>query len=391
MTFKLATTALWTAILVLGLAVSPALSQSAETPVTLKASDGITLKGTYYSPGKPGPGLVLLHQCNRDRTAWAPFAKLAVGRGFHVLAMDYRGFGESQGERFESFQEQGPVIAEKWPGDIDAAFTWFTTQPGVDKERIGAAGASCGVNQSAQLARRHPEVKTVVLLSGGVNPDARTYLRDSPWLPVMASASLDDGTTVETMRWILGWSRNPANKFVEYKTAGHGTDMFAVEKELQPRMLEWFEKHLVKTPVTKSSASPAAAPSAVEQFWTTLTGPGGAAKAKEIYKAARARGDKTLLFPEAEANAYGYQLLQEGNTQDAIILFELNVEAFPQSANTYDSLSDAYLAAGKGSEALRFAEKALEVLAADTRAPEEFKARIRESAEQKIRELKKRS
>jgi dienelactone hydrolase len=389
MTLKFSTAALRTAILVLGLAVTPALAQPAETPVTLKAPDGITLKASYYSPGKPGPGLMLLHQCNRDRTAWAPFARQAVARGFHVLAMDYRGFGESQGERFESFQEQGPVIAEKWPGDIDAAFAWFTTQPGVDKERMGAAGASCGVNQSVQLARRHPGVKTVVLLSGGVNPDARTYLRESPWLPVLASASLDDGTTVETMRWILGWSRNPANKFVEYKAAGHGTDMFAVEKQLQPGMLEWFETHLVKTPVTRSSAAAASAPSAVEKFWTTLTGPDGAAKAREIYQAARARGDKTILFPEAEANAYGYQLLQEGKTQDAIILFELNVEANPQSANTYDSLSDAYLAAGKRAEALQFAEKALQVLAADTRAPEEFKERIRESAEQKIRELKK--
>jgi tetratricopeptide (TPR) repeat protein len=82
-------------------------------------------------------------------------------------------------------------------------------------------------------------------------------------------------------------------------------------------------------------------------------------------------------------------LLQEGKADDAVILFELIVEAYPRSANPYDSLADAYLAAGKPADAVRFAEKALQVLATDTGIPEEFKASIRASAEKKIRELKK--
>jgi dienelactone hydrolase len=364
-------------------------AQPAVAPVTVKSPDGITLKATYYSPGKPGPGLMLLHQCNRDRGAWEPLAKSAAARGFHVMAMDYRGYGESQGDRFESAQEQGPIIATKWPGDVDAAFAWFMAQPGVDKERIGAAGASCGVNQAVQLARRHPGVKTAVLLSGGVTADARMYLQQSPWMPVLASASLDDGTTVDDMRWILGWSRNSDSRFVEYTAAGHGTDMFAVEKGLEPLMLQWFETHLVKTPVTRSSTSAPVEPGPVEKFWTALMEPGGATAARQIYREAKKRGDTTVLFPEGEANAYGYQLLQEGKAEEAVILFEMVVEAYPASANPYDSLADAYLAAGKPAEALSFAEKALQMLATDTRIPEAFKAAIRESAEKKIRELKK--
>ena len=38
--------------------------------VTLTATDGAKLKATYYAAGKPGPGIVLLHQCNRDRQSW---------------------------------------------------------------------------------------------------------------------------------------------------------------------------------------------------------------------------------------------------------------------------------------------------------------------------------
>jgi len=81
-------------------------------------------------------------------------------------------------------------------GDIDAAYAWLTSQAGVDKTRMAAAGASCGANQSVHLARRHPEVRTVVLLSGAIAPDGREFIRDSAWLPIFGAASHGDGGAV---------------------------------------------------------------------------------------------------------------------------------------------------------------------------------------------------
>jgi len=154
-------------------------------------------------------------------------------------------------------------------------------------------------------------------------------------------------------------------------------------------MIDWLEAQLKRAPLERATATTATPPSPVEVFWTTLTQPGGAAKAKLLYEETRRTNKGVMLFPEAEANAYGYELLGRGDSGEAIIVFEMNVDAYPQSANTYDSLSDAYLAAGKRDEALRFAEKTLQVLVTDTTTPEVFKATIRESAEKKISELKK--
>ncbi|MEO6212007.1 MAG: alpha/beta fold hydrolase [Vicinamibacterales bacterium] len=254
-------------------AVSPA---AAQTPVTLKAADGLTLKATYYSPGTPGPALMLLHQCNRDRSAWAAFAAKAVARGYHVMAMDYRGFGESEGARFSTLLEQQPIINEKWPGDVDAAFAWLAGQAGVDKNRVGAAGASCGVNQAVLLSARHPEVRSLVLLSGGTTPEARTHLQRSASPPILAAASDDDGDAVNTMRWILGWSHDPRNKFLGFKAAGHGTDMFPVEKGLEPQLLDWLDATLVATPArAETTTGLPTKPSPVEEFWSALAQPGG--------------------------------------------------------------------------------------------------------------------
>ncbi len=363
-----------------------------KTPATqvvdLKAGGGVTLKATYYPAGRPGPGILMLHACNKDRASWAQLATDAAAKGFHVLALDFRGFGESGGTRFNLGPEQQSTIDLYWPGDVDAALGWLTSQSGVDKTRIGATGASCGVNQAVLLARRHPEVKTVVLLSGGVNPAARLHLRDSPGLPIFGAASYGDGGAVDQMRWLLGWSRNPDNKFVEYKAAGHGTDMFAVEKNLEPMVLDWFDAHLRNAP-EKPTAVVASKPSPTEEFWNTLSAPGGVAKARQMYDDAKRAGKKTVLFPENETNLLGYQLLQEGNAKDAVEVFKLNVEAYPASANTYDSLSDAYLALGNTAEALRYAEQAIAMLAKDAEASDNLKTLVRESAEKKIKALRK--
>jgi dienelactone hydrolase len=375
-------------LLVSALAAGGAQAGSASQVVDIKSPDGAILKATYYPAAKPGPGLILFHACNRDRSAWKAFAEEAASRGFHSLALDFRGFGESRGSRGDNELQQNWIANNEWPKDIDAAWTFLLAQKGVDKSRIAAAGASCGVNQSVQLARRHPEVKTIVLLSGGVAPEGREFLRDSPWLPVFASASRGDAGAVDTMRWVLGWSRNPANTFVEYKAAGHGTDMFAVEKDLVPQIMKWLETNLRDAPAGKTVTAATTKPTDVETFWTTINAPGGIEKARKLFDDARARDRTVVLFPEGEMNQLGYRLLQGGSAQDAVTVFQMNVDGYPNSANTYDSLSDAYLALGKKQEAIDNARKALDALANDRETPEEFKKQIREGAEKKLKEIK---
>lgn len=355
--------------------------------IDLKSPDGVALKASYFPAAGAGPGLLLFHACNRDRSSWNDLATAAAARGFHVIALDYRGYGESRGTRSNDPQQQQWIAEREWPGDIDAAYAWLTSQPGVDKTRIGAAGASCGVNQAVQLARRHPEVRTVVLLSGGLTANSREFIRDSAGLPIFGAASQGDGGAVETMRWTMGWSRSPTNEFVEYQAAGHGADMFAVEKDLQPKVLAWFERHVRDAPATKPAVTTTGGPTIVEQFWTTLNQPGGVARARQLYDEAKGRDKGVVLFPEVETNLLGYQLLRDGDVKDAIGVFQLNVEGYPRSANAADSLSDGWLAAGDKDQALKYAQKALEMLDQDPNATAEFKQLVRESAEGKVKQL----
>lgn len=66
-------------------------------------------------------------------------------------------------------------------------------------------------------------------------------------------------------------------------------------------------------------------------------------------------------FKESQLNMLGYQLLQIGKTAEAIEIFKLNVEAYPQSANVYDSLGEACLIGGQKDLARINYKKAVEL------------------------------
>jgi len=64
---------------------------------------------------------------------------------------------------------------------------------------------------------------------------------------------------------------------------------------------------------------------------------------------------------DSELNQLGYQLLQQGDTKKAIAIFQLNVEAFPDFWNVYDSLGEAYLADGNKALAIKNYQRSVEL------------------------------
>lgn len=360
--------------------------------IELKASDGTILKATYFAAAKSGPGVLLLHQCNRQRKVWDDLAGQLATAGINVLTFDLRGFGESGGSRNDKLtpEDAAKVEAEKWPGDIETAFQYLVSQPGVTRDVIGVGGASCGVNNSIQTARRHPaEVKSLVLLSGGTDLAGRQFLRQASRLPELFAVADDDEfrATVEITPWLFGVSSSPGKKFVHYTAGGHGADMFAVHPELRSVIVDWYVTTLVKTPgkapADKSSESVLQSVQMLNQIETT----GGVEQAAQKLAEARRSDPKAVLFPETIVNLMGYQHLLAGDIKTAVEIMKLNVIAFPDSPNAYDSLSDVYLADGQKGLARENAMKALELLASDTTDPQARRDAIRDNAQLKLKQL----
>lgn len=88
---------------------------------------------------------------------------------------------------------------------------------------------------------------------------------------------------------------------------------------------------------------------------------GGYGKAARQYRAYRDDAAHAYLENEGEINRLGYDLLARDRLDDAIEIFKLNVEAYPRSANVYDSLAEAYLKKGNKDLAIKFYTKAVEI------------------------------
>src|SRR5271154_484769 len=209
---------------------SAAQQVSSPRVVSLHAPDGTELKASYFASSKSGPGVLLLHQCNQQRKLWDVLGQRLASSGINVLTFDYRGYGESGGTPHDKLtpEEENKVQTETWPGDIEVAFEYLSAQPGVERKRIGAGGASCGVDNAIKLARRHPEVKSLVLLAGPTDGEGRLFLRSSKNIPIFTSAADDDvfGPQVLVMQWYFSLSPNPASRFAPYASGGHAAEMF---------------------------------------------------------------------------------------------------------------------------------------------------------------------
>jgi 3-oxoadipate enol-lactonase len=87
----------------------------------------------------------------------------------------------------------------------------------------------------------------------------------------------------------------------------------------------------------------------------------GVAEAVHAFQEARGKNDPSFYFREQKLNQAAYGYLQQGKVKEAIELFKLNVMAYPDSWNAYDSLAEAYLADGNEELAIVYYEKSLKM------------------------------
>lgn len=79
------------------------------------------------------------------------------------------------------------------------------------------------------------------------------------------------------------------------------------------------------------------------------------------YRELRKSSPDEYEFQESDLNSLGYSLLSQGRADDAIEVFKLNVEMYPQAFNPYDSLGEAYAVKGDKELALKNYRKSVEL------------------------------
>lgn len=85
----------------------------------------------------------------------------------------------------------------------------------------------------------------------------------------------------------------------------------------------------------------------------------GVDQAVAQYQELKATQPTGYKFEEDQLNSLGYQLINGHKYKEAIRILQLNTEVYPQSANTWDSLGEAYMNAGDKAQAIASYQKSL--------------------------------
>jgi dienelactone hydrolase len=336
--------------------------------VDIKSADGTAVKGTYFAAARSGPGVLLFPQGNRTRDAWGDLAKELAAAGINTLTVELQRYHDEKG----------------WWAAEDAALEFLASQPSVNRDIIGIGGAGAlGVDLAVETARHHAnQVKSLVLISGEVLRPQLKFLHKASQLPGLFVFSDDDEypPEQEAMQLIYDTSSSPSKKLIHYPAVkeapwlwyetsdskvpakgGHGTDMFKPHPELRTIIIDWLVTTLIKTP-GHAPADPLACAAILNQ----LQMPGGVAQVTQQLTEARRTDPQAQLFPEINVDIIASGYLRDGETKEAIEIFKLNLLAYPDSADAYYNLADAYLKDGQKDLARKYAEQALAMLDSHT-------------------------
>jgi uncharacterized protein len=164
-------------------------------------SRGQKIAGTLHLPlgdGGPwpavsqGPGWLGL----RDAKLYTPYHEALLAAGIAVLAFDYRGFGDSEGDA--TYLDPGTQV-EDWSN----AITYLTCRPEIDARRIGAFGSGgTGGGNAVLVAGLDARVQATV--SQVPIADGRDWLhrmrREHEWIEFLERLEEDARSRVTTGR-----------------------------------------------------------------------------------------------------------------------------------------------------------------------------------------------
>jgi uncharacterized protein len=151
---------------------APLVVASSYEDVTLRTSDGVTLRGWYFPTGADRAAIVVHgrdgNRIGGENRTGEKIADFLIADGYDVLLFDLRGAGDSEGDRFSLGYEERR--------DVAAAIEHVMAR-GLREDRIALVGISMGAGTVLQTLLLHPNVGAVVADSSYT--DARTITSEN--------------------------------------------------------------------------------------------------------------------------------------------------------------------------------------------------------------------
>jgi len=297
--------------------------------------------------------------------------------------------------------------------DLEFVIAYMRTQPYVHPERLGIIGYDLGGMAGLVLSMRNPDVDAFLSLDAGIlfghfsglpnsHPNYHEDRFTIPWMHITQSRFIKEFRDEQKIPSLIDRKKYSDSYLVPVPTTNHGAfssyAMFGIhnavpgywgpiKNELQPideaicrTALIFFNAYLKKdssellklhniahnehknNEILEIEYSEGQQPPPSKSDLIHLIIQRGIVKAKPFIEDVRTAYPDSMLFDENVLNWLGYHFLYWwGREEEAIEVFELNVSLFPESANTYDSLGEAYMILGDQEKAIKNYRRSLKL------------------------------
>jgi alpha-beta hydrolase superfamily lysophospholipase len=206
-------------------------SQEVSRVVSFTTEDNVEIKGQLF--GQSQRGAVLSHMYGADQTSWWEFAQVLAENGYMALTFDFRGYGDSEGEK------KVDMIVR----DVKAAMSFLREQGASD---VFLIGASMGGTASLDVATEE-RAAGVVSLSSPVKFRGLDLNDKRVRMPVLLMAAETDRSALRSVELMIadGIVDRTAEKVVYTEDDDHGTDILKGENAAaaRDRILDFLEAH----------------------------------------------------------------------------------------------------------------------------------------------------
>jgi pimeloyl-ACP methyl ester carboxylesterase len=215
------------AILALTLIAGNAMAQKT---VSFPTEDGGVVFADLYGSG--GRAVVLAHGARFNKESWAPQAKQLLAAGFQVLAIDFRGYGQSHGPGDKD------ALSAPLQLDVLAAVRYLLSHGAKNVSIVGGSmgGMAAG---DASIASHPGEIDRLVLLAAA--PNGPVEKLKSPTLFIVArDDAAGDGPRLPRIRAQYEKAPNP-KKLVVLEGSAHAQYLFQTNQaeRVMQEILGW--------------------------------------------------------------------------------------------------------------------------------------------------------
>jgi len=231
-----------------------ASSPSSAQQISFTTDDDFLLSADYYLGDELGAGVLLLHDCAHSRKSYSLLGELLAKQGINALALDFRGFGESESDEFShqtikqqvknivSYQAEVATLTSYWEKDVLSAYNYLRNKIG-NEQPISIVASGCAVNEAVLLAQKI-RINSFVILSPIMDYMEKEHYKNLIDIPVYFVSSAHHSGSTLTAQELFSWNGDSRSTSQVFKGVSQGHNLLRRNKFLAHNIALWLHRTL---------------------------------------------------------------------------------------------------------------------------------------------------